>query len=163
MNVFKTLPLALACAAVLTGCAVTGASSEGGAEATASAAPAAKKICLFANEALKSPKIDEAVMIGLKQSGFEVELLAAPKKDEKIDRSKCPLCAAYGFEVSGKEIRGVVFQVSGADGKPMRARGPAKDGKLTLEDVARYAFNLGRALQNPQSVQGAAAAPGEGK
>ena len=45
----------------------------------------------------------------------------------------------------------------------MRARGPAKDGKLTLEDVARYAFNLGRALQNPQSVQGAAAAPGEGK
>ena len=37
------------------------------------------------------------------------------------------------------------------------------DGKLTLEDVARYAFNLGRALQNPQSVQGAAAAPGEGK
>ena len=86
MNVFKTLPLALAFAAVLTWCAVTGASSEGGAEATASAAPAAKKICLFANEALKSPKIDEAVMIGLKQSGFEVELLAAPKKDEKIDR-----------------------------------------------------------------------------
>ena len=106
--------------------------------------PTTNEICLIENQRVNVDHLAEAVSIGLQHAGYEIKLLSA---DE--DRYGCARCVEYGLVFNEKRdaVESVVFRSTKNGQVEKQVRGPAKDGGMTLKQVAFYAAEFSLLLK----------------
>ena len=101
------------------------------------------------NMAAKDEKLARAVVEGVKATGVAARVV---KAGDNV--SACKGLLTYGVAVKDGKLTGMVYQMNEGNKVALRATGPAKDGKMTLQQAATYAANFVLYWLNPKPVEG---------
>lgn len=158
--------LAVSVAALLAGCGSMNLGGDAKTEAAADAAPAQAQqtpntmtvaaaerksvlVCVVEDPKQNVEALERAVVEGVKATGVTARVV---KAGDNV--SACKGLLTYGVAVKDGKLTGMVYQMNEGNKVALRATGPAKDGKMTLQQAATYAANFVLYWLNPKPAAG---------
>ena len=158
--------LAVSVAALLAGCGSMNLGGDAKTEAAADAAPAQAQqtpntmtvaaaerksvlVCVVEDPKQNVEALERAVVEGVKATGVTARVVMAGD-----NVSACKGLLTYGVAVKDGKLTGMVYQMNEGNKVALRATGPAKDGKMTLQQAATYAANFVLYWLNPKPAAG---------
>lgn len=140
--------LAVSVAALLAGCGSMNLGGDAKTEAAADAAPAQAPqtpntmtvaaaerksvlVCVVEDPKQNVEALERAVVEGVKATGVTARVV---KAGDNV--SACKGLLTYGVAVKDGKLTGMVYQMNEGNKVALRATGPAKDGKMTLQQAA---------------------------
>ena len=160
--------LAASFTALLAGCGSMNLGGEEKTEAAAAEAPAQTQqtqaspntmtvaaaerksvlVCVVRDPKQNVEALERAVVEGVKATGVTARVV---KAGDNV--SVCKGLLTYGVSTRDGKLTGMVYQMNEGNKVALRATGPAKDGKMTLQQAATYAANFVLYWINPKAAQ----------